>query len=159
MLLITFSQHPLFFFSPLSYWLFCCWWVFFFNLFLPSTLYFFPHIFLYFDRDGVFVFNFFFLSLCHTSEASTCLREHEAKFVLDRLPVHVSVFGRSKCVSQRNKPNLAAGSLSDFLSGCTPAILSFLLSAFAHSSQLSLSWRRHSGQSKWQLTSALIMFI
>lgn len=61
--------------------------------------------------------TFFFLSLSHTSEGSTCLREHEAKFVLDRLPVHVSVFGRGKCVSQRNKPNLASGVIVRFLLG------------------------------------------
>lgn len=144
MLLITFSQHPLFFF-PLGLIVV----VVFLNLFLPSTLYFSP-IFFFILTMMVCLFSTFFfsLSLSHTSEGSTCLREHEAKFVLDRLPVHVSVFGQGKCVSQRNEPNLAAGSLSDFLSGCTPAILSFLLSALAHSSQLSLSWRRHLGQSK-----------
>lgn len=46
-----------------------------------------------------------FFPLSHTSECSTCLREHEAKFVLDRLPVHVSVFGQGKGSAQQAKFN------------------------------------------------------
>lgn len=55
------------------------------------------------------------------------------------------------------KPILVAmGSVSNFLFGCTP-VLSVLLSALAPSFHLSLSWWRHLGKPKWQLTSSLII--
>ncbi len=59
------------------------------------------------------------------------------EFILNRLPVQVWVFRLCKCAVQRYKPILAAGSLSNFLFKCTPA-LSFLSSTPAHSFDLSL---------------------
>lgn len=67
-----------------------------------------------------------------------------------------SLFGQDKCVSQCNKPNLAAGSFSDFPAGPRAPCLIILLSGPAHSSPLSLSCPRHFGQSEWQPTLALI---
>lgn len=101
--------------------------------------------------------DFFPLCLFLSSEGWNGWMGHGEKFILDRLPVHVWVFGQGKCVVQCNKPVLAAlGSLSNFLFDCTPA-LSFLSSALAHSFDLSPSWWRHLGKPKWQLTSALII--
>lgn len=118
-------------------------------------------IFLCFDCDGVFVavLNRFFSSFSSSffsSKGWICWKRHGGKFILDRLPVHVWVFGQCKCVAQSNEPILAApGSVSNFLFNCTPA-LSFPSSAPAHSFDLSLSWWRHLGKPKWQLTSTLI---
>lgn len=104
-----------------------------------------------------FLFSSFWLwwCVCFVQQGLFFFTGNTGKFILDRLPVHVWVFGQRKCVVQLNKPILAAGSLSNFLFDCKPA-LSFLLSALARPFDLSLCCWRHLGKPKWQLTSALI---
>lgn len=63
----------------------------------------------------------------------TCWKGHGGKFILDRLPVDVRVFGL--CVVRPNEPILEAGSLSNFLLDCMPA-LSFLSLLLTHSISL-----------------------
>lgn len=129
----------------------------FLNYFSNSHSIYFLFLFFCFDRDGAFVwFDRVFFFCCFLSEGQTCGWEHRGRFILDWLSVHVWVLGQCKCVVQRNKTILTAGSMSDFLFDCTPA-LSFLLSGLAHLFNLSISWWRHLGKPKWQLTSALII--